>query len=115
MSNLILALIAVTVSMSSIVFVSTFAVPSGSYDSTHFRITNMSMIDQPGGFGGDLAIVGFVRNIGNDTYDNVRFAVTLYDKNNTLIDVAEGFPSTGDAQNPDGIAPFKIPVSTAAC
>ena len=57
----------------------------------------MSMIDQPGGFGGDLAIVGFVRNIGNDTYDNVRFAVTLYDKNNTLIDVAEGFPSTGDA------------------
>ena len=51
------------------------------------------MIDQPGGLfaGGDLAIVGFIRNIGNETYDNVGFAVTLYDKNNTLIDVAKEF------------------------
>ena len=59
----------------------------------------MSLIDQPGGLfaGGDLAIVGFIRNIGNETYDNVCFAVTLYDKNNTLIDVAEGVPSTSDA------------------
>jgi len=111
--NLILASIAaVTVSMSSIVFLSAFAMPSGSYNSTHFRITNMSMIDNTNGFGGYLAIVGFVRNIGNVTYDNVGFAVTLYDKNNTLIDVAEGFPTTSDAQIPGLIAPFKISVST---
>ena len=74
----------------------------------------MSLIDQPGGLfaGGDLAIVGFIRNIGNETYDNVGFAVTLYDKNNTLIDVAEGVPSTSDATTLGGIAPFKIPIST---
>lgn len=70
------------------------------------------MIDQPGGFSGYLAIVGFLRNIGNETYNNVGFAVTLYDKNNTLIDVVEGSPSTNDASIPGGIAPFKIPVST---
>ena len=52
----------------------------------------MSMIDQPGGFSGYLAIVGFLRNIGNETYNTVGFAVTLYDKNNTLIDVVEGSP-----------------------
>jgi len=61
----------------------------------------MSMIDQPGK--GYLTIVGFLRNIGNDTYDNVGF---------TVIDVAEGFPSTSDAQIPGGIASFKFPVST---
>ena len=89
--NLILVFIAATAS-SSLFFLSAFAVPSGSYNSTHFRITNMSMIDQPGGFSGYLAIVGFLRNIGNETYNTVGFAVTLYDKNNTLIDVVEGSP-----------------------
>ena len=109
--NLILVLIAATAS-SSLFFLSAFAVPSGSYNSTHFRITNMSMIDNTDGFGGYLAIVGFLRNIGNETYNTVGFAVTLYDKNNTLIDVVEGSPSTSDATIPGGIAPFKIPVST---
>lgn len=109
--NPILALIVAIASMGSIFFLSAFAVPSGSYNSTHFRITNMSLIDDAGGFGGYLAIVGFLRNVGNDTYDSVGFAVTFYDKNNALIDVAEGSPSTTDAQIPGGIAPFKIPVS----
>ena len=110
-SNLTLVLIVATAS-SSLFFLSAFAAPSGSYNSTHFRITNMSMIDQPGSFSGSLAIVGFLRNIGNETYNNVGFAVTLYDKNNTLIDVVEGVPSTSDATIPGGIAPFKINVST---
>jgi hypothetical protein len=113
-SPIILALIAATALMSTVIFLSAFAFPSGSYNSIYFQITNMSIerhIHQDSG-SSYLAIVGFLRNIGNETYNSIRLVAALFDKNNTLIDVGEGLPSGIDAYTPRGIAPFKIPVST---
>lgn len=90
----------------------TDSTPFGSYNSSDFQITNMSLVDESDSLFGYLAIVGFVRNIGNETYGDVKFVVTLYDKNNRLIDVAEGYPSLSSASSPGGITPFKIPIST---
>ena len=69
----------------------------------------MSAIFNPEGYSPTYEIVGIAHNIGNSTYTDIQLSVELYDKNNTLIGVEKGSPTTD--LGPGDTSSFKISTS----
>jgi len=90
---------------------SVFGQPNGAYESENFKITNMSAIYQGKAFGDIYNIVGMIENIENKTFIDVQLVVTLYDKNNNLIDVDRTVPIL-DIRGSGTHSPFKFTVIT---
>jgi hypothetical protein len=87
------------------------AEPKGTYESENFKITNMSAIYQGKLLADTYDIVGMIENTQNITFVDIQLVVTLYDKNNNLIDVDRTLP-TLDIRTPGTHSPFKFIVST---
>ncbi len=87
------------------------AEPIGTYESENFKITNMSAIYQGKLLADTYDIVGMIENTQNITFVDIQLVVTLYDKNNNLIDVDRTLP-TLDIRTPGTHSPFKFIVST---
>jgi hypothetical protein len=88
-----------------------FAEPRGMYESTNFKISNLSAIYQGKFFGDNYDIVGIIKNIGNKTTDRLNLIVTLYNKTNGLIGVEQTIPIL-DVAEPNSSSPFKFDVLT---
>ena len=87
------------------------AEPKGTYESENFKITNMSAIYQGKFLADTYDIVGMIENTQNETFIDIQLVVTLYDKNNTLIDADRTVPIL-DIRTPGTHSPFKFIVST---
>jgi hypothetical protein len=88
-----------------------FAEPNGMYESSKFKISNLSAIYQGKFFGDNYDIVGIIQNIGNRTTDKLNLIVTLYNKTNSLIGVEQTIPIL-DVSEPNSSSPFKFDVLT---
>jgi hypothetical protein len=86
-----------------------FAQPKGTYESDNFKITNMSAIYKGSYLGDTFDIVGMIENMGNKSFNELNLISTLYDKNNSLIDVERTVPFLEINQQGD-ISPFKFTV-----
>lgn len=90
-----------------------FAEPKGAYESDSFKITNMSAIYKGNYLGDTFDIVGMIENSGNKSFNELNLIATLYDKNNSLIDVERTVPLLDIKQQGD-ISPFKFVIRSNA-
>jgi hypothetical protein len=90
-----------------------FAQPKGAYESDSFKITNMSAIYKGNYLGDTFDIVGMIENSGNKSFNELNLIATLYDKNNSLIDVERTVPLLDIKQQGD-ISPFKFVIRSNA-
>jgi len=106
---MITSLLALLVLSISIVSAQT---PKGTFDSKTLSISNMSAIRQEDSiYAQSWDILGMVKNIGNQSYDNIELVADIYNPSNQLIDVIKGSPSFATLA-PGEQSSFKIEFQT---
>ena len=73
----------------------------------------MSAIYKGNYLGDTFDIVGMIENSGNKSFNELNLIATLYDKNNSLIDVERTVPLLDIIQQGD-ISPFKFVIRSNA-
>ena len=84
----------------------------GIYHSEWAQISNMSIVKgEPTIFGQPVYLIGMIKNIGNDTQQQIRLVISLFDSNNDLIGVETGGTIFSILEVGDS-TPYKIPLTT---
>ena len=66
---------------------------------------------EPTIFGQPVYLIGMIKNIGNDTQQQIRLVISLFDSNNDLIGVETGDTIFSILEVGDS-TPYKIPMTT---
>jgi protein-disulfide isomerase len=84
----------------------------GIYHSEWARINNMSIVKgEPTLFGRPVYLIGIIKNTGNDTQQQIKLVISLFDSNNNLIGVETGDTIFSILEAGDS-TPYKIPTTT---
>lgn len=86
-----------------ITYVSVYGEPKGAFISKYFTVTNMSTVLDSS----STNIIGIVKYIGNNTLNDARVVVELYDSNNRLMNLIDT-PVTVHTLRPNEMSPFKV-------